>query len=94
MDSGFDFARVRQRWTIRLVANSDGNNADPNQPKESADERETTIQRLAREIGFKQAEFSEAKESYASLEREHTEDPDINVVLVAVKSIKELKEAQ
>ena len=30
---------------------------DPNQPKESADERETTIQRLAREIGFKHAEY-------------------------------------
>lgn len=31
--------------------------ADPAQPKQSADERETTIQRLAREIGFKQAEY-------------------------------------
>jgi transcriptional regulator with XRE-family HTH domain len=31
--------------------------ADPKQPKESADERETTIQRLAREIGYKQAEY-------------------------------------
>jgi transcriptional regulator with XRE-family HTH domain len=30
--------------------------ADPNLPKESADEREAEIQRLAREIGFKQAE--------------------------------------
>ena len=30
--------------------------ADPNLPKESADERETAIQRLAREIGYKQAE--------------------------------------
>ncbi|WP_435006463.1 helix-turn-helix domain-containing protein [Tundrisphaera lichenicola] len=30
---------------------------DPSQPKESADENETTIQRLAREIGFKQAEY-------------------------------------
>ena len=30
---------------------------DPNRPKESADEREATIQRLAREIGFKQAEY-------------------------------------
>jgi transcriptional regulator with XRE-family HTH domain len=34
----------------------DALDADPNQPKESADERETTIQRLAREIGYKQAE--------------------------------------
>jgi transcriptional regulator with XRE-family HTH domain len=30
--------------------------SDPNQPKESADEREATIQRLAREIGYKQVE--------------------------------------
>ena len=35
----------------------DALDADPNQPKESADERETTIQRLAREIGYKQAEY-------------------------------------
>jgi transcriptional regulator with XRE-family HTH domain len=35
----------------------DSLDADPNQPKESADERETTIQRLAREIGYKQAEY-------------------------------------
>ena len=35
----------------------DSLDVDPNQPKESADERETTIQRLAREIGFKQAEY-------------------------------------
>ena len=30
---------------------------DPNHPKESADERETAIQRLAREIGYKDAEY-------------------------------------
>ena len=30
--------------------------ADPNLPKESADERESAILRLAREVGFKQAE--------------------------------------
>lgn len=35
----------------------DALDSDPNQPKESADERETTIQRLAREIGYKQAEY-------------------------------------
>jgi transcriptional regulator with XRE-family HTH domain len=35
----------------------DALDSDPNQPKESADEREGTIQRLAREIGFKQAEY-------------------------------------
>src|SRR3982751_4767614 len=35
----------------------DGLDADPNQPKESADECESTIQRLAREIGYKQAEY-------------------------------------
>jgi transcriptional regulator with XRE-family HTH domain len=35
----------------------DALDVDPNQPKESAGERETTIQRLAREIGFKQAEY-------------------------------------
>jgi transcriptional regulator with XRE-family HTH domain len=35
----------------------DSLDADPAQPKESADERETTIQRLAREIGYKQAEY-------------------------------------
>ena len=35
----------------------DALDADPKQPKESADERETTIQRLAREIGYKQAEY-------------------------------------
>src|SRR3954471_14726832 len=34
----------------------DSLDADPKQPKESADERESTIQRLAREIGYKQAE--------------------------------------
>ena len=35
----------------------DSLDADPNQPKESADERETTILRLAREIGYKHAEY-------------------------------------
>ncbi len=35
----------------------DSLDADPNQPKESANEREATILRLAREIGVKQAEY-------------------------------------
>ena len=35
----------------------DGLDDDPNLPAESADEREATVQRLAREIGYKQAEY-------------------------------------
>ena len=35
----------------------DALDADPTQPKELADEREVTIRRLAREIGYRQAEY-------------------------------------
>lgn len=50
----------------------------------------------AREIrytGFSRADFTGAAEAYRSLERQHKENQDIHIVLVSVKSLRELKTA-
>jgi hypothetical protein len=43
--------------------------------------------------GFKEAEFKNATEMYSSAEKVHYDDPDVNVVLVAVSSLNDLKSA-